>query len=211
MATRRPAAATRHVFINCPFDNAYKPLFDAITFAVHDLGFQARHALVEGGQPLRLPRIAAEIRGSSYSIHDLSRVQRGGALNLPRFNMPFEAGIAYACNQVATSRHAHHLLLLDSQPHRIAASLSDAAGIDGRAHYDDPEQVVSGVRAFLVRSSGQRGLPGAAHVWQRYLAFKGLLRLEARRLNITSAEIRSWDYVNDIQALMVAWIRANRS
>lgn len=28
------------VFINCPFDDDYKPLFDAVVFAVHDCGFR---------------------------------------------------------------------------------------------------------------------------------------------------------------------------
>ena len=37
-----------NVFINCPFDLAYKPLLDAIVFAVHDCGFVARCALEEG-------------------------------------------------------------------------------------------------------------------------------------------------------------------
>ena len=27
-----------NVFINCPFDAIYKPLFDAMIFAVHDCG-----------------------------------------------------------------------------------------------------------------------------------------------------------------------------
>ena len=31
-----------HVFINCPFDDQYKPLFNAIVFAIHDCGFVAR-------------------------------------------------------------------------------------------------------------------------------------------------------------------------
>lgn len=39
-----------NVFINCPFDSAYKPLFDAIVFAVHDCGFVARCALEEETQ-----------------------------------------------------------------------------------------------------------------------------------------------------------------
>ena len=34
-----------NVFINCPFDSAYKPLFDAMVFTVHDCGFVARCAL----------------------------------------------------------------------------------------------------------------------------------------------------------------------
>jgi len=33
------------VFINCPFDEEYEELFDAVVFAVHDCGFAARCAL----------------------------------------------------------------------------------------------------------------------------------------------------------------------
>src|ERR1035441_7728852 len=34
-----------HVFINCPFDTGYQPIFSAIVFAVYDLGFVARCSL----------------------------------------------------------------------------------------------------------------------------------------------------------------------
>ncbi|MCB1036459.1 MAG: hypothetical protein KDD47_21715, partial [Acidobacteria bacterium] len=34
-----------NVFINCPFDEQYRPLFDSIVFAVLDAGFIARSAL----------------------------------------------------------------------------------------------------------------------------------------------------------------------
>ena len=37
----------KHVFVNCPFDKGYKPIFDAIMFAVTDLGFFARSAKEE--------------------------------------------------------------------------------------------------------------------------------------------------------------------
>jgi hypothetical protein len=30
-----------NVFINCPFDEQYKPLFEALVFAVFDCGFRA--------------------------------------------------------------------------------------------------------------------------------------------------------------------------
>jgi len=32
----------RNVFINCPFDAAYAPIFEAVVFAVYDAGFYAR-------------------------------------------------------------------------------------------------------------------------------------------------------------------------
>lgn len=34
----------RNVFINCPFDSEYAPIFEAIVFAVHDAGFRPRCA-----------------------------------------------------------------------------------------------------------------------------------------------------------------------
>jgi hypothetical protein len=30
------------VFINCPFDRAYRPLFEAVVFAAYDCGFYSR-------------------------------------------------------------------------------------------------------------------------------------------------------------------------
>ena len=41
------------VFVNCPFDDKYIPIFHAIVFAIHDLGFQARHALIDNSAALR--------------------------------------------------------------------------------------------------------------------------------------------------------------
>jgi hypothetical protein len=53
-----------------------------------------RSALEIPGPTRRLDRILELISACRYSFHDLSRVQlsRGA----PRFNMPFEAGLAVA-------------------------------------------------------------------------------------------------------------------
>jgi hypothetical protein len=162
---------------------------------------------------VRLTRIAKELAGSKYSIHDLSRVEVGGALKVPRFNMPFEAGIAYCRHQFAAAGSEHHLLLLDSVPYRYQASLSDAAGLDPKVHDSDPERVVGNVRTFLVRKSGVGGPgaahPGAAHIWKRYGLFLARLPAAARDQHITMRELRSWDYVKDLQAMMAAWISSN--
>ena len=39
-----PKDYEKNVFINCPFDDSYNPLFEAIVFAVHDIGFRPRCA-----------------------------------------------------------------------------------------------------------------------------------------------------------------------
>lgn len=49
MASKRqrkvPADFSQNVFINCPFDDQYLPLFHAIIFTIHNMGFRPRCAL----------------------------------------------------------------------------------------------------------------------------------------------------------------------
>jgi hypothetical protein len=48
-APRLPANYELNVFINCPFDDQYQPLFYAIVFALNDLRFRPRCAKDELG------------------------------------------------------------------------------------------------------------------------------------------------------------------
>jgi hypothetical protein len=91
-----PAAYEKSVFINCPFDADFEPLFHAIVLTVAARGFVPRCARETEGQPeTRITRIAKGILQSKYSIHDLSRYQDQGDQNLSRFNMPLELGMAF--------------------------------------------------------------------------------------------------------------------
>ena len=73
------------VFINCPFDAEYTPMFEAIVLAVQDLGFRPRSARerIDSGE-VRLSKIRELIAASRYSIHDLSRTELDSATALPR-------------------------------------------------------------------------------------------------------------------------------
>jgi hypothetical protein len=199
----------RRVFLNCPFDSKYKPLFDAAVFTIHDLGFQARHALIDNATPVRLTRIAEEIQRAKYTVHDLSRVETSGKLKLPRFNMPFEAGMAYAMQQAARAQAAKHFLILDASPYRYQAALSDVAGLDPKIHNNDPALVVKAIRNFLVAKSGVVGVPGHTYIAKRQALFFAKLPVLAGALHISLREIKSWEYVNDLQALIVKWIGQN--
>ena len=208
MASRHPKFEPRAVFINCPFDKLYKPIFDAIVFAIHDLGFVARHALIDDSSPVRLERIVNEIQRAKYSVHDLSRVESSGVMKLPRFNMPFEAGLAY-CVQALDAPGRRHFLLLDAEPYRYQASLSDAGGLDPKIHKNDPQEAIAAIRQFLSTKSGQPRLPGASQIGKRFVLFKSLLPRLLREIPVSAAEIRSWDYVNLMQYLMATWIGQN--
>ena len=82
----------RSVFVNCPFDPPYRPLFEMILFAVCRCGLRPRCALeaADAGQG-RVEKILAIIGACRYGIHDVSRTELDG--DLPRFNMPLELGM----------------------------------------------------------------------------------------------------------------------
>ena len=61
-----------NVFINCPFDLVYKPLRDAMVFAIYDCGFIARCALEEeDASQVRIDNIYNIIADCRYGIHDM--------------------------------------------------------------------------------------------------------------------------------------------
>src|SRR2546423_907190 len=119
MPDAKPAYADS-VFINCPFDEQFWPLFEAIVFCIIDCGFVPRCALEEDDSgTTRLEKISGLIRGSQYAIHDLSRVEITGPVNLPRFNMPFEFGLDLGCRLFAGADHSRkRCLVLDSDRYR---------------------------------------------------------------------------------------------
>ena len=83
-----------HVFINCPFDDEYQPLFRALVFAVMDCGFFPRCALErDDGSETRIEKIRRIIGESEFGLHDISRTELDAVNGLPRFNMPLELGI----------------------------------------------------------------------------------------------------------------------
>ncbi len=81
----------------------------------------------------RLQRIFELIKRCRSSIHDLSRTQlSSGPLRCPRFNMPFELGLAVARAQLA--QYEHHWVVFESRQYRLQHSLSDLNGFDPFIH-----------------------------------------------------------------------------
>jgi len=112
-----PAAEyQRNVFINCPFDTAYAPIFEAIVFAVHDAGFLPKCARERlDSSEVRLQKIVSLIGQSRFSVHDLSRTELDEKNFLPRFNMPLELGIDLGCKSFSPSHKDKSLLIFDSE------------------------------------------------------------------------------------------------
>ena len=85
----------RHVFLNCPFDDAYRPLLRSMQFTVIGCGYFPRCALEEdNAAEVRVGKIMRLIRDEcALGIHDISRTETDGTPPLPCFNMPFELGL----------------------------------------------------------------------------------------------------------------------
>lgn len=139
------------VFVNCPFDTVYQPVFDAIVFSTLCCGFLPRCAVETrtAAQP-RITRILSAMRGSAYSIHDLSRCRGEGDLNLARFNMPLELGMAMSQRFASRNqKDAHDWLILVPQGHCYQRFLSDLAGYDPAEYDGSADTVVPVVMSWL--------------------------------------------------------------
>jgi hypothetical protein len=92
----------------------------------------------------RLDRLLDLISGCPYSLHDLSRVQlSNGRLRVPRFNMPFELGLAVGLAQRAPKRHQFRLL--EERSFRVQHSLSDLNGYDPYIHHGTPSGMYNAI------------------------------------------------------------------
>lgn len=206
-----PKAYRRNVFVNCPFDKQYKPMLDAILFAIHDCGFVARTALEEkGSATTRLDKIARIIRESQWSIHDISRVRTSGANPLPRFNMPFECGLAMGLQRFGTVQDRRRdVLILEAKEYRDKQTLSDLAGQDFEYHGDKPGRAIEKVRAFLANKV-TTPVRGADSINKRYGRFRRDLPRLVKPLSISPSEIVAFDFLNDLLTLMVQWQKLHR-
>ena len=190
MAKQRAAKplASKAVFVNCPFDEEFKTIFRAMIFAVISSGYNPRCALdATDGAEIRVSKIATMIGECDYGIHDLSRVEVAAG-GVPRFNMPMELGLHLGARLFGSGRHKRkRALILETQPHRYDAALSDISGQDIEVHSNDPGQAIRCVRNWLSahRLPNEPPLLGAVSMLGDYRRFQAdaAALLAARRLD----------------------------
>lgn len=195
----------RNVFINCPFDSRYRPIFHALVFAVFDCGFVARSALeVEDGGEVRITKIKRIIRECRYGIHDISRVTLDAKTRLPRFNMPLEFGLFMGAQEYGDRRQkTKRSLVLDRDRYRYQAFCSDIAGQDIRAHDDSPAQAIAAARAMLATAlAGTARIPGPARICERAARFRSDLPSLCRPLHLKLAELQ----FAELRSLVAEWV-----
>lgn len=166
----------RNVFINCPFDKDYQPLFNAIVFTVQIAGFTPRCAWeASNAGEFRLQKIKNIISDCKFGIHDISRTEPSSG-GLPRFNMPLELGIDLGCREFGSGRQRlKSLLVLDTTEHRYEKFISDIKGQDPKPHGRKPKNAVNRVRDWLSDESGVTTLAGGDYMYKRYGVFQAEL------------------------------------
>ncbi len=150
---RRPKQAGDYVFLNLPYDVKFEPLFLAYIAGVSAFGMLPRTPLEIPGGGRRLDNIFDQLRSCRYSIHDLSRVQLSRAApRTPRFNMPFELGLAVAHRKEGGT---HTWFVFEEVEHRLSKSLSDLDGSAVYLHHGKPKGVLAELSNAFIRSDRQ--------------------------------------------------------
>lgn len=199
------------VFINCPFDVKYKPLFDAILFAVWDCGYEPVSALAsDDSGHVRVEKIHRMIDSSQFGIHDISRTELDDVNKLPRFNMPFELGLFLGSKTFGNARNKRKAtLILDKEPYRYQKFISDIAGQDIHSHNNHPNEAIRIIRNWLQQhlsySRTMPPLPSGKIIVERYERFRSELVAFAARARLDSSRLTYADYI----WLVKAWLASN--
>lgn len=202
MAFAKTENYSRSVFINCPFDATYKPIFEAIVFTIQSCGFEARSARERlNSAEVRIDKIVSLIADSRYAVHDLSRTESDDKFNLPRFNMPYELGLDIGCSRFSGEHGDKTALVLTAGPYDYQKYISDLAGQDPLDHGNDPRKAIKQVRDWLRTESGKKEVPSSANIVALYEEFRTELPTIAKALGHDpddllfadfSEMIRSW-------------------
>lgn len=172
MRAKSPDISENTVFLNLPYDNGFRRLYLAYISGLIHLGLKPRATIeIPGGQN-RLDKILDLIRGCRYSIHDLSRVQLDRIHPItPRFNMPFELGLAVAAAKI--DGLPDDWFVFESTPRRISKSLSDLGGTDANIH----DGTVGGVMRELVSVFQRQSPDERCSVPEMMKTYKGVSSL----------------------------------
>lgn len=195
----------RCVFINCPFDEDYAPILQAILFCVIYLDLTPRLARERtDSAENRLDKIRGMIEESKYSIHDLSRCQASKKGEHYRLNMPFELGIDYGCRQYyGQGRDQKKILILEERPYRYQAALSDLAGCDIQTHGGSFEGAVRKVRNWLVNEAGAEPY-GASRILGKYVDFQEWHYEQQLAAGFSDDDIQDYP-TRELMDAMLAW------
>ncbi len=200
-----PGAESPGAFLNIPYDSAFEDLYLAYIAGISAFRLAPRATLEIPGGEGRRDRVLELIQSCRYSFHDLSRVEvdvRRPAT--PRFNMPFELGLATGWARWGSAEHTW--FVLESKSRRVLKSLSDLSGTDVYVHDGRPRGVFRELCNALVRTPQQPTLQQMDAIYRKLKkslasimgqtgaksAFEARVFVELRTLATALARARRW-------------------
>ena len=200
----------RNVFLNCPFDQEYEHILQAILFCLVRFGLTPRISTERtDASEARIDKIRKLISSSRYSIHDLSRCQAREVGEHYRLNMPFELGMDFGCRHYGDHPLSTKVILvLEEQRFRYQAAISDLAGTDIEAHSGDYETAVRKVRNWLT-GLGDFEHVGAARILAEYEDFQEWHYERQLGAGFSEEDIQDYSTAELLQA-MFNWIDQGR-
>ena len=96
-------------------------------------------------------------------------------------------------------------LIIDREPYRYQAFVSDIGGQDVRAHSDDVGEALRVVRDWLATCLKEERLPGGEVIFRRYELFRSELPSLCVTAKLDVGRLIYSDYVN----FVVEWLRNN--
>ena len=169
-----PRIRPNAVFLNIPYDEGFRALYLAYIVGLTHLGLEPKATLGIPGGERRLDRILEIIQSCRYSIHDLSRVEldRKPPRHTPRFNMPFELGLAVTWAKLYPQKH--DWIVCETIQRRVQKSLSDLDGTDPNIHGGTVKGVMRELCNAFVRKDGPR--PTVPAMLKTYAIVAGRVR-----------------------------------
>jgi len=175
---KRPRPVEKVAFLNIPYDHRFESLYLAFIAGLCGFGLIPRATIEITGSRRRLERIVNLIQKCRYSFHDLSRVEVDRAPPpTPRFNMPFELGLAVA--HAMNTGAGHEWFVFESHSNRLKKSLSDLDGTDPYVHEGAADGVV---RALANAMSRARNRPQLSELREIHRDLKSAARKLKREL-----------------------------
>lgn len=190
-----------NVFINCPFDQDYAPLFDAILFAIYKCGFRPRCAMeVDDAGDIRIEKINKIISECRFGIHDISRTELDKDHHLPRFNMPLELGIFLGAKKFGSAKQKTKIcIIFDKDKYRYQKYISDIAGQDIKAHGNQPETLIKSLRDALNAANLNGHIAGATAIIESYNQFQAKLPDLMKELHLQGDDVTYADKTQMIE------------
>jgi hypothetical protein len=123
--------------------------------------------------------------------------------------MPFELGIDYGCRQYfGSGRDQKRILILEEEPYRYQAALSDLSGCDIQFHAGDYQKAVRKVRNWLVNEAGAPP-EGASRILGKYVDFQEWNYERQLDAGFSDEDIQDYPTKELLEAMM-EWVAAGK-